>query len=156
RRGSANGYLLLREHVGQRLQRRELLRVAFRGERRERLLRVSSGAGEYLRHQPAPRMGQEVHAGGGGQGLRDRQRVVERARAERRRIERVDRAFSVACGEPRRSHAASLRKAVGKCSSRSSTAALITACPRWVTRQRRERGILSRSPRRGSRLRRRE
>src|SRR5262249_47981817 len=41
--------------------------------------------------------------------------------------------FSVTCGDPRRGQAASCRKAVGKCSSRSRTAVLITACPRWVT-----------------------
>src|SRR5438094_5190838 len=44
-------------------------------------------------------------------------------------------------------HAAVFTNTVGKSSSRSSTAALMTAWPSWVTRQRRERGILATKPR---------
>src|SRR5947208_13371157 len=44
-------------------------------------------------------------------------------------------------------HAAVFTNTLGKSSSRSSTAALMTAWPSWVTRQRRERGILAMKPR---------
>ena len=75
-----------------------------------------------------------------------------RARVLRRRgIESLCQT-SVQGAEIRAGYAASLRKAVGKRSSRSLTTALRTAWPRSVTRQRRERGILATRPRRCGRL----
>ena len=81
------------QRVGQLLQCLPLLAVSRRLQLAQRgrvQVRLGAGAGQHLGHQTAARMGQQVHAGAVGQGLRQQQGVVDRAGGQRRVVERID------------------------------------------------------------------